>query len=62
MQKLTWCLFADDRVRMRFGKHCACTGVPDEQYSTPDNLAFSGAPICPECGEDYNYECTEILQ
>lgn len=60
MSKGVWTVVYDRDVRLVFGKTCACVGVPDNQWGTPPDLADGGVPICPECGEDYTYEATEL--
>ena len=60
--KPKWRRIKEERVRLVFGKRCACTGVPDvlhwDAYMISQGEA--GLPICEECGDDYGYERTEI--
>lgn len=56
-----WRIVEDNQVRLIFGKRCACADVPDEIAIYPTGLRGSGTPVCEECGEDYEYEQTEVL-
>lgn len=56
--KPKWWTVKEERVRLVFGKRCACVGVPDEVY----RKVADAYPKCEKCGEHLDYERTQVLK
>lgn len=63
MTKMKFKRIADSKVRLVWvpAKECVeeCGAVPGKVW--PGDIRDVGAPICPECGHEYDYDHTEIL-
>ena len=46
-------------VRLVWKPTCDCCGE-DEATTEPGGLTEGGPPMCPECGDDYEYVRTEV--
>jgi len=51
----------DSRVKVIFGQECACEHSDTEITVTPGWMTDNGNPICSECGEEYWYLRTEVI-
>jgi len=60
--KRRWRDIADDNVRHRWDRNCACVGVAEIMYVAPDNFVNGGIPACEECGRERNYVKTQIIR
>jgi len=59
-EKTEWIKVPDTRVRHIWKATCACQTGELVAAVSPDSYEESGTPVCPECGDDFTYDGTEV--